>query len=124
MLVTGLNHFTITASAETIDECVAFYCNILNLRIGFRPPSGGPGFWLYAGDLALVRLDVADHSLKPHTGLRIAFSCVNLPVTIRRLEDLGISYSTHHLADVDQFQVFLNDPTGLPIELNFSCEQI
>lgn len=33
-------------------------------------------------------------------------------------------YTTNHLVDIDQFQIFLKDPTGLGLELNFACEKL
>ena len=56
MIVTGLDHCTIRADADTIEACVAFYTSMLNLRIGFKPPYAIPGFWLYAGDQPLIHL--------------------------------------------------------------------
>jgi len=126
MIVTGLHHYTLRAGSESIDECLSFYTSVLNLRIGFRPPSEERGFWLYSGDQALLHLEICDHEdvIRTPTLDRIAFACVNLPVTIRRLEDLGIDYTTNHLMDIDQFQIFLKDPAGLDLELNFACEKL
>ena len=126
MIVTGLHHYTLRAGPESIEDSVSFYTSVLNLRIGFRPPFEERGYWLYAGDQALLHLEICDHEdVRPmSTADRIAFACVNLPVTIRRLEDLGIDYTTNHLVDIDQFQIFLKDPTGLGLELNFACEKL
>lgn len=126
MIVTGLHHYTLRAGAEIIDECVSFYTSVLNLRIGFRPPFEQRGFWLYTGDQALLQLEVCEHEELGRGAARdrLAFACVNLPVAIRRLEDLGIDYTTNHLVEIDQFQIFLKDPSGLRIELNFACEKL
>lgn len=127
MLVAGLDHYTIRASADTVDECVAFYTTILNLRIGFRPPFPVAGFWLYTGEQPIVHLLVDggdDECGAPSCLDHIAFSCVNLPLTIRKLEDLKIDYRSNYLADVDQYQLFVADPAGLSVELNFACEKI
>jgi len=126
MIVTGVNHYTIRAPADIIDACVSFYCNIMNLRIGFRPPEDSVGYWLYAGDTAIIHLYVSENE---KTGVgsyldHIAFTCVNLPVTIQRLEDLGIEYRANHLLDIDQFQLFIVDPAHNTVELDFDCERI
>lgn len=126
MIVTGLNHYTIKAPADIIDACVSFYTSILNLRIGFRPPEDLVGYWLYAGDQAILHLYVSEEikteveSYLDH----IAFTCVNLPVTIQRLEDLGIAYRTNHMLDIDQFQIVVVDPAQNTVELDFDCERI
>lgn len=126
MIVTGLHHYTLKAAADRIDDCVSFYTSVLNLRLGFRPPLDNHGFWLYAGDQALLHLVVCDleETVQPPSLDHIAFACVNLPVTIRRLEDLGVDYTTNHLPEIDQFQIFLKDPGGLGVELNFACERL
>ncbi len=126
MIVTGLKHFTIKAAADTVDECVAFYTSVLNLRIGFRPPSAIPGFWLYAGEEPLIHLLIEgeDECLNLSCLDHIAFSCVNLPITIKRLEDLKIGYRSIYLAEVDQYLLFVRDPAGIMVELNFACEKI
>ncbi len=126
MIITGLHHYTMRASAEQIDVCVSFYTSVLNLRIGFRPPLESAGYWLYAGDQPVVQLIIGDEEEPPPCSAleQITFACINLPVTIRRLEDLGIDYTTNHLAETEQFQVFLRDPLGLALELNFACEKI
>ena len=126
MIVTGLKHYTIRASAQVIDQCIAFYTSILNLRIGFRPPLETSGFWLYAGDQPVLHVLIYDEPEfhGPSVLGSIAFGCVNLPVTIQRLEDLEIDYTKNYLADIDQFQIFVADPAGLTIELNFDCEKI
>ena len=126
MIITGIDHYTIKAPAEIIEACVSFYSSLLNLRLGFRPPLKAPGFWLYAGDRDFLHLVVDDtqETSVPSCLDHIAFTAVNLPVTIKRLEDLSIEYTTNHLAELDRFQVFIKDPAGLAIELNFSCEKL
>ena len=46
-----LNHFSI----RTLDlpACQHFYCDVLGLAVGPRPPFPFPGLWLYAGDTAV-----------------------------------------------------------------------
>ena len=126
MVVTGLHHYTIRASDSTVGDCVAFYTSLLNLRIGFRPPLDTEGYWLYAGEMPIIQLVISheDDEGSPSPIEHIAFSCVNLPVTIKHLEDMSINYTTNHLENLDQFQVFIKDPAGIIIELNFSCEQL
>lgn len=126
MIVTGLDHFTIRAPADVIDDCVSFYTSILNLRLGFRPPLETRGFWLYAAEEPLLHLEIDDGSGTAAVGYldHIAFTCVNLPVTIRRFTDLGLDYATNHIPEIDQFQVLVRDPAGIGVELNFTCETL
>ena len=45
-MIQGMNHFTILA--EDRDATLAFYCGLLGLVDGPRPPFDFPGAWLYA----------------------------------------------------------------------------
>ncbi|BDD89403.1 VOC family protein [Desulfofustis limnaeus] len=125
MIVTGLRHFTISAPTELIDRCLSFYTSVLNLRLGFRPPLATDGFWLYGGEQDLIHLEISEPGETFAGGCcHIALSCINLPAAIRRLEDLSIDYATEHLAETDQFQIFVKDPCGHTVELNFPCERL
>ena len=44
-MIQGMNHFTILA--EDRDATLAFYCGLLGLVDGPRPPFDFPGAWLY-----------------------------------------------------------------------------
>jgi hypothetical protein len=37
----------------------------------------------------------------------------------RRLANLGLPTRTRHIAEISLFQIFVSDPDGLMIELNF-----
>ena len=54
MTVTGIEHMLVLADdvAGTRD----FYCSVLGLEIGDRPPLEFPGYWLYAGSTACVHI--------------------------------------------------------------------
>ena len=47
MAIDGMNHFTVLT--KDLDATRNFYCGILGLKEGYRPPLGFPGTWLYAG---------------------------------------------------------------------------
>ena len=47
----SLNHFSIRSL--DLDACERFYCGLLGLTKGPRPPFPFPGLWLYAGDTAV-----------------------------------------------------------------------
>src|SRR5216684_3387191 len=49
-----LQHYTIEPSNLTRTK--KFYCEVLGLENGDRPPLGFPGYWLYSGDVATVHL--------------------------------------------------------------------
>jgi catechol 2,3-dioxygenase-like lactoylglutathione lyase family enzyme len=84
MIVTGLDHCTIRADADTVDACVAFYTSMLNLRIGFKTALCKPGF------LALCRGSAAYSPAKrsPHLSDRAALQTAE---TLHRTQP-GIAY--------------------------------
>ena len=50
----ALQHYTIEPS--NLKKTVKFYCEVLGLEDGDRPPLGFPGNWLYTGGVATVHL--------------------------------------------------------------------
>ena len=46
----SLNHVSIRSA--DLAACERFYCGLLGLAVGPRPPFPFPGLWLYAGDTA------------------------------------------------------------------------
>ena len=49
-----LQHFTIEPS--DLERTKTFYCDVLGLEDGDRPPLGFPGYWLYSGEVPTVHL--------------------------------------------------------------------
>src|SRR5436309_15874429 len=50
----GLQHYTIEPS--DLERTREFYCAVLGLENGERPPLDFPGYWLYSGGVATVHL--------------------------------------------------------------------
>jgi catechol 2,3-dioxygenase-like lactoylglutathione lyase family enzyme len=135
MPITALDHYTI--AARDLDRSVAFYETALGLERGPRPAFDFPGAWLYAGDHPVVHLFVADAPGESspdapgeagtdapgeaNTGAldHIAFRAEGLAATRERLDALGIVYRQQTVPGTTLHQVFITDPDGLRIELNF-----
>ena len=49
-----LQHYTIEPS--DLERTRNFYCDVLGLENGYRPPLDFPGYWLYSGGVATVHL--------------------------------------------------------------------
>ena len=49
-----LQHYTIEPS--NLEKTRKFYCEVLGLKNGDRPPLGFPGYWLYSGGVPTVHL--------------------------------------------------------------------
>jgi catechol 2,3-dioxygenase-like lactoylglutathione lyase family enzyme len=120
----ALNHYTIrTVDLERTKD---FYVNVLGLPVGDRPPLAFPGYWLYCGDIPTVHLigprEEAGGARKAEpTGLldHIAFSCRGLSEVRARLARHEVHYTERVLPRDGQTQLFLFDPDGVAVELNF-----
>jgi catechol 2,3-dioxygenase-like lactoylglutathione lyase family enzyme len=132
MPLQSLDHFLVYASDLEVTK--QFYVNTLGLELGVRPPFGFPGYWLYLEGRAVVHLAGDDGSgnyekylEKPNlqtdggTGAldHIAFRCADFDSFRTKLDDLDISYTHRVVPDFDLQQLFVKDPDGLRIELNF-----
>ena len=122
MAVSSLDHYTINTA--DLDASVAFYTEVLGLRNGERPAFGFPGAWLYCGDHPVVHLIGGDRPTNAGTGAidHIAFRASGLGEYKRRLNALGIPFKERDVPDQPLHQVFLEDPDGVTIEINFRDE--
>ena len=121
----GLNHYNLRASRAMLDGLRDFYCEVVGLREGQRPPFRNAGYWLYAGERAVLHLSEAgpDEVHAPDvdgTFNHAAFDCQGRSETEARLGRLGVSYKTATVPLTGLVQLFLKDPVGNGVELNFS----
>ena len=121
MRVAGINHLNIKADAGVIARCRAFYIDVLGLVEGERPPFRSRGHWLYAGDQPIVHLSEAAHSETSGKSLldHVALTCEGFDEFVRRLEANGIEHHIDRVPKRGHAQIFLRDPAGVAIELNF-----
>jgi catechol 2,3-dioxygenase-like lactoylglutathione lyase family enzyme len=124
-LIRAILHINIGVARACLEECRDFYCDVLGLKVGARPPFASVGYWLYAGGEPLIHLVVAE-SAQPGTGpgfsaLRhVAFECSDLPAALARLQARGVAYTMSRVPGLDMAQVNFKDPAGVGIEL--SCD--
>ncbi len=124
MGLNALNHFTIRV--VDLERTKDFYSVVLGLPVGYRPPLGFPGYWLYCGDVPTVHLigpregDEGER-LAGATGLfdHIAFSCTGLAAMRATLAAHGVAFSERIIPRDRQTQLFLHDPDGIAVELNY-----
>ena len=124
MQITGLNHINLTAPDSLLEEVRRFYVNVLGLSIGERPGFSRPGYWLYADGLPIVHLSSSEAEVAIRNGSghyldHVAFTCIDADATAKQLESMGISFDRRTRRDSGFTQLFLTDPAGLRIELNF-----
>ena len=116
-----IDHINIAAASPQLEAVRDFYCQLLALQEGPRPDFGIPGYWLYAGEDAIVHLVASDNHARPQAPPHldhVAFACEDLPLFKARLDNLGIEYSALEMS-ATQTQLFCQDPCGNGVELNF-----
>jgi catechol 2,3-dioxygenase-like lactoylglutathione lyase family enzyme len=125
MGVRGLDHFNITAPADLIERVRDFYVEVIGLSVGGRPDFTSRGFWLYAGAEPLVHLTAGGGASEARGHFdHVAFSCEGLREFVERLERAGVEYEIDEVASLKQTQLFLRDPAGVGVELNFTGESL
>jgi catechol 2,3-dioxygenase-like lactoylglutathione lyase family enzyme len=124
MPVRGFDHYNLRAPRAVLDELCAFYCDVVGLRQGDRPPLRHFGYWLYAGDRPALHLSQAnDGELLSFDGgttfSHAAFSCAGRRDYERRLAERGVVYRVSRVPRTGQTQLFFKDPAGNGVELCF-----
>lgn len=123
MAIQAMNHFTVLT--HDLDATLAFYCGVLGLRSGSRPPLDFPGAWLYIGKQAVLHIVAGRPLPADPAGVldHMAFSADDLPGTVTRLKDNQIDYELRRQAGAGMWQLFCHDPSGARVELDFDASQ-
>jgi catechol 2,3-dioxygenase-like lactoylglutathione lyase family enzyme len=125
MSVDVLQHINLRAA--DIERSRDFYVNIIGLHVGPRPPITVPGYWLYVGDQAVLHLVQQAADAPPLTGGgaidHVAFHGRDVAATRARLRDAGIAFEEGVVPRNGTRQLFVHDPDGVRIELNFQPDQ-
>ena len=111
-----------TADIHRLEE---WYCQVLGLKPGYRPPFKSTGRWLYAGNIPMIHLlEVKDQKLCDDPTIEhFAMSVSGLKDFLQTLEEMSISYRTVRLPEVRVFQIYITDPDGNNMHLDFSPEE-
>ena len=129
MTIAGINHFNIMGSRSLIAEVRDFYVDVIGLSEGWRPDFDFEGHWLYAGDAPILHLMVSEEGSEKDDGGtsstighldHIALTAADLTTVESRLVELGQVYKKKVIPGFNVTQLFLHDPIGLGVELNFS----
>lgn len=127
MKVSGINHINIVVTPEQLPEVTAFYEQVIGLTQGLRAVSRRNGAWLYCNDTAIIHLSVVEES--PYTGSdshfnHVALACTGVDSCLQTLERHNIAYDIDYKSEPEMTQVFIFDPVGIRVELNFAGEKI
>lgn len=132
-----LEHFLIQCA--DIEATRDWYVKVLGLREGPHPDFKFPVCWLYIGETDVIHITEGgkDVSANRMTYLgqqsqalqgsgvidHMAFRCTALKDTIAHLDALGVHYTKRRVDDQGLFQLFVIDPNGVKIELNFASAE-
>ena len=122
-MVTGFSHYNLVADRQLLDDIRRFYIDIVGLQQGSRPPFKRFGYWLYAGQQAVLHLTEALPSeerqkITGSTFDHVAFTCNDIASATARLRTRGIPYHIDVVPQTGEQQVFFSDPAGNGVELN------
>ena len=120
MALKHLDHVTVRCA--NLDRSRAFYGEVLAMREGERPAFPFPGAWFYLGERPVVHLVGVEGSTQAETtgGFdHVAFEADDLAGTLARLDRMGIAHEQASVPGGRLQQVFVHDPDGIKIELNF-----
>lgn len=134
MPLSHLEHFLIqTADLEATRD---WYVNVLGFREGPHPDFKFPVVWLYLGDKDVVHLTQGGKNVsenrKAYLGQQsdavhgsgvldhVAFRCTGLREIMENLQKHKIEFRRRMVNDQGLFQLFMFDPNGVKVELNFS----
>jgi catechol 2,3-dioxygenase-like lactoylglutathione lyase family enzyme len=139
----ALNHFSIRTT--DMEATRVFYEAALGVTVGPRPPFPFPGMWLYNGShdqvanalVHVIGMDLNDpDGLKQYLGDRdvsslkgsgavdhIALFDTGLEAKLAHLAKLGIAVRERTVPAIGLHQLFMDDPNGVVIELNYPAQE-
>ena len=122
-MILSINHIQLVAEKDLVIKLRDFYCNVVGLQEGFRPAFERFGFWLYIGDKDVVHLitpkENDNRSPQKSSYDHVAFKAVDYEGVLKKLQVLGIPFEEKPIPGMTAHQIFLCDPAGNSVELNF-----
>ncbi len=134
MPLSHIEHFLLQTA--DMEKTRAWYVNVLGMRVGPNPDFKFPVFWLYLGDKDVVHVTVGGKDISENrkeyvgqqseviegTGVidHLAFRATGLRGMIAHLKKLGVDFKQRQVDDEGLYQLFMFDPNGVKIELNYS----
>ena len=126
--------------ADDMDKTRDWYCTVLGMEEGPHPDFGFPVYWMYlngrdvvhigqsakhAGENQKNYLGGASGNTGSGTGAidHIAFRATGLKAMLAHLRAHGIEFSERRASNQALHQLFMHDPNGVKIELNFAAHE-
>lgn len=137
MPLSHIEHFLLQTA--DMDGTRKWYVEVLGMRVGPSPDFKFPVFWLYLGDKDVVHVTEGGKGVSENrrkyvgqqsdavsgTGVvdHIAFRATGLRDMIAHLEKLGIDFKQRRVDDQGLYQLFMFDPNGVKVELNYASDE-
>jgi catechol 2,3-dioxygenase-like lactoylglutathione lyase family enzyme len=150
MEIRRIDHYSIRTL--DVEASRRFYTEIMGLKVGPRPPFDFPGLWLYNGEppadlehaegnYGIVHVMGVDRdnpqalieymggtdpdTLQGNTGAldHVALAVTGRAGMLERCRRGNVSYFERTVPAVGLHQVFIKDPNGVTIELNFPASE-
>jgi len=122
-MILSINHIQLVAEKDLVIKLRNFYCDVVGLTEGFRPPFERFGFWLYIGDKDVLHLitpkEDDERSPQKSSFYHVAFKTGNYEGVLKKLKLLNVSFEEKPIPGMAAHQIFLKDPAGNRVELNF-----
>lgn len=125
----GLDHINLRTTRLT--ETVVFYRDVIGLEVR-DPPGLDPTLIQWMHDETghgIIHLSTAgslpgEAPASRHDGgtgavHHVAFDCTGHDAMVARLDGLGLAYRLNHVGQIDLKQIFVHDPNGVLLELNY-----
>jgi catechol 2,3-dioxygenase-like lactoylglutathione lyase family enzyme len=128
MAITQMQHYMVLS--KDLEKTRHFYCDVLGLRTGPRPPFDFEGLWIYVGDVAVVhvatqtsyevsgRVEAAGKRHGSGSVDHIAFAADDYDELVTSFDRHGVKYRATRVPASDLRQLFVLDPDGIQIEIN------
>jgi catechol 2,3-dioxygenase-like lactoylglutathione lyase family enzyme len=138
MAISHIEHFLV--AADDIDATRDWYARVLGMKSGPHPDFGFPVHWMYVGDTDIVHIGPsarqAGEMQKKFLGRtsqdsgegtgaidHIAFRATGLRGMLEHLKKEKISFTQRRANGQALFQLFIVDPNGIKLELNYAAAE-
>ena len=142
MPISHIEHFLV--AADDIDATRDWYARVLGMTSGPHPDFGFPVHWMYLGNVDIVHIGpsarMAGDIQKKYLGRtsqgsaeggnagtgaidHIAFRATGLKRMLEHLHHERIAFSQRRANGEALFQLFLFDPNGVKVELNYEAAE-
>ncbi len=138
MPLSYMEHFLL--QTEDIEATKDWYVRVLGFRVGPAPDFKFPVYWLYLGDRDVLHITTGGKNVSKNrklyvgqqseatsgTGVidHVAFRATGLLNMIEHLKKNGIEFKERQVNDQGLYQLFLFDPNGVKVELNFDNAEV